>query len=327
MIKYGHYFPLKRRCLILKSSFFKGMRLSVPLALGFIPIGCSFAVMAMQAGLTGFETVFMSFFVLSGASQIMAVGMLSQGAGFAAIVLASAFMTMRHLVLSSSVMRRLGKLSTVQKIVGSYALCDESFAVFSLSEEKNFPFLMGCNTLFCATWISSTALGVVLNNFLPPIVADSCAIAFYAAFLAMLNQARQRFHYIFLDAPAGIDAGFRLAAQYADRIVLVTGADPAAVRDAARAGQLLDQMGKHNARLIVNRVAKKMVATMSVTVDDVMDDTGLPLLGIVPEDPNVIFAAACARPVAKFKKRTAAVKAYQRIANRIQGLPEPITLR
>ena len=63
---------------------------------------------------------------------------------------------------------------------------DESFAVFSLSEEKNFPFLMGCNTLFCSTWVASTALGCVLNNFLPPIVADSCAIAFYAAFLAML---------------------------------------------------------------------------------------------------------------------------------------------
>ena len=171
---------------VLKSSFFKGMRLSIPLALGFIPIGCSFAVMAMQAGLSGSETILMSFFVMSGASQIMAVGMIAQGAAFAAIVLASAFMTMRHLVLSSSVMRRLGKLSFLQKVVGSYALCDESFAVFSLSEDKSFPFLMGCNTLFCATWISSTALGVVLNNFLPPIVADSCAIAFYAAFLAML---------------------------------------------------------------------------------------------------------------------------------------------
>ena len=34
---------------VLKSSFFKGMRLSIPLALGFIPIGCSFAVIAMQA--------------------------------------------------------------------------------------------------------------------------------------------------------------------------------------------------------------------------------------------------------------------------------------
>ena len=164
----------------MRTSFFRAMRASVPLALGFIPIGCSFAVMAMQAGLTAAETVFMSFFVMSGASQIMAVGMITQGAAFPAIVLASVFMTMRHLVLSSSVMRRLGKLT------GSYALCDESFAVFSLSEEKNFPFLMGCNTLFCSTWVASTALGCVLNNFLAPIVADSCAIAFYAAFLAML---------------------------------------------------------------------------------------------------------------------------------------------
>lgn len=170
----------------MHTSFLKGMRLSVPLALGFIPIGCSFAVMAMQAGLSAAQTIFMSFFVMSGASQIMAVGMIAQGAAFPAIVLASAFMTMRHLVLSSSVMRRLGRLSLVQKIVASYALCDESFAVFSLSEEKNFPFLMGCNTLFCSTWVGSTALGCVLNNFLPPIVADSCAIAFYAAFLAML---------------------------------------------------------------------------------------------------------------------------------------------
>jgi len=170
----------------MRGPFLRGMRRSVPLALGFIPIGCSFAVMAGQAGLTAAETIFMSFFVLSGASQIMAVGMIAQGAAFPAILLASAFMTMRHLVLSSSVMRRLGRLSVVQKIVASYALCDESFAVFSLSEEKNFPFLMGCNTLFCSTWIGSTALGCVLNNFLPPIVADSCAIAFYAAFLAML---------------------------------------------------------------------------------------------------------------------------------------------
>jgi len=170
----------------LRSTFFKGLRASVPLALGFIPIGCSFAVMAGQAGLTAAETIFMSFFVLSGASQIMAVGMIAQGAAFPAILLASAFMTMRHLILSSSVMRRLGRLTVVQKIVSSYALCDESFAVFSLSEEKNFPFLMGCNTLFCSTWIGSTVLGCVLNNFLPPVVADSCAIAFYAAFLAML---------------------------------------------------------------------------------------------------------------------------------------------
>ena len=147
-----------------------------------------------------------------------------------------------------------------------------------------------------------------------------------SAFAAMLQQARGKFRYIFLDAPAGIDAGFRLAAQYADRSVLVTGADPAAVRDAARAGQRRDQMGKHNARLIVNRVAKKMVATMSVTVDDVMDDTGLPLLGIVPEDPNVTLAAAFGQPLLKMTRRGAA-KAGRSIAKRLQGPPAPLSIR
>ena len=98
------------------------------------------------------------------------------------------------------------------------------------------------------------------------------------------------------------------------------------MRDAARAGQLLEHMGKTNARIVVNRVAKKMVASMSVTVDDVMDGTGLPLLGLVPEDPNVTLAAAFGKPLLKMTKKGAA-KACRSIAKRIQGLPEPLSIR
>lgn len=50
-----------------------------------------------------------------------------------------------------------------------------------------------------------------------------------AAFGEMLSRARQLYDYVFLDAPAGVDAGFRLTAQFADRLLLVTGAGPAAV--------------------------------------------------------------------------------------------------
>ena len=57
-----------------------------------------------------------------------------------------------------------------------------------------------------------------------------------AAFGEMLSRARQMFDYVFLDAPAGVDAGFRLTAQFADRFLLGTGAGPAAVRDASRVG-------------------------------------------------------------------------------------------
>ena len=144
-------------------------------------------------------------------------------------------------------------------------------------------------------------------------------------FAAMLRKARESFDFIFLDAPAGVDDGFRLAARYADRILLVTGADPAAVRDAARTGQLLELMGKAEVRLIVNRISKKMVTSMAVTVDDIMDRSGLPLIGLVPEDKNVTLAAAFGQSLLSLTNRGAA-KACQRIAKRLLGNYVPVTL-
>lgn len=148
-----------------------------------------------------------------------------------------------------------------------------------------------------------------------------------AAFTAMLRKARQEFDFIFLDAPAGVDAGFRLVSAAADRFLLVTGSGPAAVRDAARVGDLLELMGKKDVRLIVNRVDRDMLSAVRVTIDDVMDDTGLPLSGIVLEDPCVTLAATFGQPLLKYAKRCPAAKAYRKIAKRIQGFHEPITLR
>ena len=138
-------------------------------------------------------------------------------------------------------------------------------------------------------------------------------------FSQMLDKARSKFHYIFLDAPAGIDAGFELAARSADRVILVTGPDPASVRDARQAADRLELMGKENVRLIVNRISKKMAQVMNLTVDDVMDQAGLPLLGIVPEDQNVVLAAAFRQPLLGYTNRGAAA-ACRRIAKRLQGI-------
>ena len=145
------------------------------------------------------------------------------------------------------------------------------------------------------------------------------------AFGAMLEQAQEQYDYIFLDAPAGIEAGFALAARFAHRIFLVTGPDPAAIRDAARAAQTLELMGKQNIRLIVNRISKKLFRSMKLTVDDIMDNAGLPLLGLVPEDPHVTLAAAFKKDILSYRRKEAA-NACCRIARRIQGYPTPIFL-
>ena len=146
-------------------------------------------------------------------------------------------------------------------------------------------------------------------------------------FSAFLHTARKEYDYIFLDAPAGVDAGFRLVSKAANRFLLVTGAGPAAVRDAARVGDLLELMGKKDIRLIVNRVDKKMLGTVQVTIDDVMDNAGLPLMGVVPEDANVTLAASFGHPLIYFAPKGPAAKAFRRIARRVQGFPERIALK
>lgn len=147
------------------------------------------------------------------------------------------------------------------------------------------------------------------------------------AFDQMLCQAKEQFAYVFLDAPAGIEAGFQMAARHADRVLLVTGPDPAAVRDAARAVDVLELMGKKNVRLIVNRINKKLAAATKTTVDDIMDQSGLPLMGVVPEDTNVTLAAVYKKPLLLYRRNgTPAAAACCRIARRIQGFPTPIFL-
>lgn len=146
------------------------------------------------------------------------------------------------------------------------------------------------------------------------------------AFAKMLREARRQFSYIFLDAPAGLEAGFQLCAAYADRIILVTNPEPSAIRDAACTGQKLELMGKTQIRIVVNRVKKKLLEVTRQTVDDVMDEAGLPLLGIVPEDENVTLAATFGTPLLSYTRKGAAA-ACSRIARRIQGLSEPVSIR
>lgn len=156
----------------------------------------------------------------------------------------------------------------------------------------------------------------------------SCAASGINAesFQQMLCRAKEQFSYVFLDAPAGIEAGFRLAARNADRILMVTGPDPAAVRDAARAADELELMGKKNIRLIVNRINKKLAAATKTTVDDIMDQAGLPLMGVVPEDTDVTLAAVFKKPLILYSRKGTAAAACCRIARRIQGYPTPIFL-
>lgn len=140
----------------------------------------------------------------------------------------------------------------------------------------------------------------------------------------LLIEAKGRFEFIFLDGSAGIGPGMRLVAENADRNVVVILPDPASVRCADRCAQELEKMGAKNCRLVVNRLYNDLLKAMDKNIDDIMDEVGLPLLGIVPTDPNVSLAAANGKALIKYSHFGAAA-AVKRIAKRIQGLNVPLS--
>lgn len=140
------------------------------------------------------------------------------------------------------------------------------------------------------------------------------------AFGRLLEEVRTQYDWCLIDAPAGVGVGFQLATRYADELVVVAVADPASMRDAARAADLIElqERPERPMRLVVNRVSRRMYRKLRATVDDVMDGVGLPLLGIVPDDISVTLAAAASEPLILYTSRGASV-ACLHIARRLCG--------
>ena len=140
---------------------------------------------------------------------------------------------------------------------------------------------------------------------------------------AMLNTARERFDYCFLDAPAGLDSGFQLATCAADRCVVVATADASSLRDAQHTVMELHRFPTGRLHLVVNRVRKKMLRSMHATMDDAIDRAGLPLIGVIPEDDALPLSLNKGVPLLLSGSQGAAA-AYRNIAKRLQGQKVPL---
>ena len=138
----------------------------------------------------------------------------------------------------------------------------------------------------------------------------------------LLRQARERFSYILIDSPACLGPGFQLAAWGADRAVVVSTNDSSALRDAQRTVSELSRR-IDTIHLVMNRIQPKLLRKLHTTIDDAMDAAGLPLLGVVPEDPQVMLAANLGEPLILFSRKGAA-PAYLNIAKRLTGQRVPL---
>ena len=139
----------------------------------------------------------------------------------------------------------------------------------------------------------------------------------------LIKDLRPDFDFVLIDSPAGIERGFRNAIAAADRVIVVTNPEISAVRDADRVIGILEAEDKGPGALIINRLNPILVRRNDMlSAEDVLDLLAIELIGIVPEDENVIIGSNRGAPVALDPKSKAG-QAFRNIAKRLKGETVP----
>ena len=136
--------------------------------------------------------------------------------------------------------------------------------------------------------------------------------------IKVIDHLREQFDYILLDCPAGIEQGFQNAIAGADRALVVTTPEVSAIRDADRIIGLLEANGFKQMDLVINRLRMDMVRRGNMMSSaDVADILAIPLIGIVPDDENVVIATNQGEPLVG--SDAPAGRAYANIVQRVLG--------
>lgn len=142
----------------------------------------------------------------------------------------------------------------------------------------------------------------------------------------LLENLKESFDVILIDSPAGIESGFEHSIFLADRALIVSTPDVSSVRDADRVIGIIDAKSEKAKKgqevdksVIINRIRPELVESGNMlSTEDVLSILALPLIGIVPDDENIISSTNMGEPII-YKEKSLAAEAYRRIARRVLG--------
>ncbi len=144
------------------------------------------------------------------------------------------------------------------------------------------------------------------------------------AWCKLWERLAERFDYCLIDAPAGIEGGFKLAMYGADAAIIVTLPEIAALRDADRVVDILELNGTEDIRLVINRIRPEMIEKgIMMNIDSCIEMLEIPILGIVGDDIE-LTAASLKGDLAINNQNSIAGCAFKNIAARILGEDVPI---
>jgi 4-azaleucine resistance transporter AzlC len=180
-----------KTCRRLKTSIWKEvLQDCLPMSAGLIPFGLTCGIMGRTAGLSTFEITLMSAAVFAGASQFIAIGMLSSGvASWGLIVLTTFLVNLRHLLMGAYMAPYFLKLPRPLQYLLAFGMVDESYALtVSRIERKGYDvnYNLGVSSLIYIIWLLATFLGALFYQSIPDPLEWGIDFALPATFMVLL---------------------------------------------------------------------------------------------------------------------------------------------
>lgn len=140
-----------------------------------------------------------------------------------------------------------------------------------------------------------------------------------------VESIKNQYDIVIIDSPAGVGKGFETAVYPAELCLVVANAEPISVRGCASVRKRLLELDKKSIRLVINRLSKRRFFRLNFynNLDEIIDETQLQLIGVVPESAQVVSAAQRGLECTDDNK---ALAAFERIAGRIEGEKLPLTV-
>ena len=155
------------------SEFKNGCLQEIPLQLGVFPFGIAYGILGIEVGLTNIQTYLLSIIIFAGVSQIVFAQLFSTFTPSFMIVGTIGIVNLRHILYGVSLSSYLKKLSLKWRMILSYLITDEAFAISykRFSEEKKTKYmhfhLLGSGITLWTSWQISTLIGIFIGPSIP----------------------------------------------------------------------------------------------------------------------------------------------------------------
>ena len=167
----------------------KGFIDTIPLGISASIYGLVYGMMACKAGLSLFETAAMSAFVFAGASQMTAVQMIAIGSSPVSVIITVLIINLRHFLMAASISPHLKHESNKMKMVNSYFMTDESYAVAYRHYQDGRAtslYFLGSGLNIYLLWGLAGIIGYFFGNIISSQLNYIFDFAFVAAFIGMI---------------------------------------------------------------------------------------------------------------------------------------------